>query len=85
MNYENGVPNNGVLLVYQIFQDNQKKTYQIAIDLRDYRNHYCSQMFISKEFVSNIMAKIAVAESLGYKEDFKGSKVFEENIGDDGK
>ena len=83
--YENGVPENGLLLVYQIFQNQAKKTYSIAIDLRDYQNHYCSMMGISKEFVSNIMAKVAVAESLGYTEEKRCSRVFEENIGDDNK
>ena len=53
-------------LVWALTISETDKTYHISLELRDYDKNYLSMIPLNKEFITNLISKMAVSEEKGY-------------------
>lgn len=53
-------------LVWTRHQCDDDKSYFVSLELRDYDKNYIAQIPINKDFITNLIAKMATLEEKGY-------------------
>ena len=56
-----------VMLIWHRHQSNEDKTYYMSLEWRDYDKEFKEQIPVNKDFLINLIAKMAVLEDQGYK------------------
>ena len=55
-----------VMLVWHRHQCNEDKTYYVSLEWRDYDKEFKEQIPVNKDFITNLISKMAVLEDQGY-------------------